>query len=78
MIGSVEKVSWIIGVPWQIHQTEQPIKKALIHLATQNSYVVSNQLATQKNQHQNNQHQPFGNGNGLNAGGKFGSNGISG
>jgi len=24
------------------------------------------------------QHQPFGNGNGLNAGGKFGSNGISG
>jgi len=25
-----------------------------------------------------NQHQPFGNGNGLKAGGKFGSNGISG
>lgn len=77
MIGSVEKVSWIIGVPWQIHQTEQPIKKALIHLATQNSYVVLNQLATQKKTTPN-QHQPFGNGNGLNAGGKFRSNGISG
>lgn len=77
MIGSVEKVPWIIGVPWQIHQTEQPIKKALIHLATQNSYVVSNQLATRKKTTPN-QHQPFGNGNGLNAGGKFGSNGISG
>ena len=49
MIGSVEKVSWIIGVPWQIHQTEQPIKKVLIHLAIQNSYVVSNQQATRKN-----------------------------
>lgn len=43
MIGSVEKVSWIIGVPWQIHQIEQPINKVLIHLATQNSYTVPNQ-----------------------------------
>ena len=53
MIGSVEKVSWIIGVPWQIHQTEQPIKKVLIHLATQNSYIVSTQQATRKKIHTN-------------------------
>lgn len=76
MIGSVEKVSWIIGEAWQIHQTQQPIKNPLIHLATHRKYAVRIKPTT--SHQKENQHQPFGNGNGLNGGGKFGSNGISG